>query len=159
MSEKQYWKKAMDILDDCWNYEPTDKTAEDLEREVSQALKKTKSLRNLPADVYTPTRILWFAKDSQRRSTIIIETSSNSFRWTINTDINTSRAQPTSTSYIRIRPNSKHGCCNSVIEIKPSIQVSLTPAAQCGAGFAPCDERRLAEQKSPLLTAQTTQPC
>ena len=39
-----------------------------------------------------------------------------------------------------------------------SIQVSLTPAAQCRAGFEPCDERRLAEQKSPVLTAQTTQP-
>ena len=34
-----------------------------------------------------------------------------------------------------------------------SIQVSLTPAAQCRAGFEPCDERRLAEQKSPVLTA------
>ena len=31
-------------------------------------------------------------------------------------------------------------------------------AAQCRAGFEPCDERRLAEQKSPILTAQTTQP-
>ena len=39
-----------------------------------------------------------------------------------------------------------------------SIQVSLTPAAQCRAGFEPYDERRLAEQKSPVLTAQTTQP-
>ena len=29
-----------------------------------------------------------------------------------------------------------------------SIQVSLTRAAQCRAGFEPCDERRLAEQKS-----------
>ena len=38
-----------------------------------------------------------------------------------------------------------------------SIQVSLTPDAQCRAGFEPCDERRLAEQKSPILTAQTTQ--
>ena len=37
-------------------------------------------------------------------------------------------------------------------------KVSLTPAAQCRAGFEPCDERRLAEQKSPVLTAQTTQP-
>ena len=39
-----------------------------------------------------------------------------------------------------------------------SKQVSLTPAAQRGAGFEPCDERRLVEQKSPVLTAQTTQP-
>ena len=30
--------------------------------------------------------------------------------------------------------------------------------AQCRAGLQPCDERRLAEQKSPVLTAQTTQP-
>ena len=29
------------------------------------------------------------------------------------------------------------------------IQVSLTPAAQCRAEFEPCDEQRLAEQKSP----------
>ena len=34
----------------------------------------------------------------------------------------------------------------------------FTPAAQCRAGFEPCGERRLAEQKSPVLTAQTTQP-
>ena len=39
-----------------------------------------------------------------------------------------------------------------------SKQVSLTPAAQCRAGCEPCDERRLAEQKSPVLAAQTTQP-
>ena len=39
-----------------------------------------------------------------------------------------------------------------------SIQVSLTPAAQCRAGFEPCDEQRLAKQKLPILTAQTTQP-
>ena len=39
-----------------------------------------------------------------------------------------------------------------------SKQVSLTPAAQCRAGFESCDERRLAEQKSPISTAQTTQP-
>ena len=39
-----------------------------------------------------------------------------------------------------------------------SKQVSLTPASQCRAGFEPYDERRLAEQKSPVLTAQTTQP-
>ena len=31
-----------------------------------------------------------------------------------------------------------------------SIQVSLTPAAQCTGGFEPCDEWRLAEQKSPV---------
>ena len=35
-----------------------------------------------------------------------------------------------------------------------SKQVSLTSAAQCRAGFEPCDERHLAEQKSPVLTAQ-----
>ena len=34
----------------------------------------------------------------------------------------------------------------------------FTPAARCRAGFEPCGERRLAEQKSPVLTAQTTQP-
>ena len=34
-----------------------------------------------------------------------------------------------------------------------SIQVSLTPAAKCRAGFEPCSERRLAEQKLPILTA------
>ena len=39
-----------------------------------------------------------------------------------------------------------------------SIQVSLTAAAQFRAGFEPCDEWCLAEQKSPILTAQTTQP-
>ena len=39
-----------------------------------------------------------------------------------------------------------------------SIQVSLTPAAQRKAGFEPCDEWRLAKQKSLVLTAQTTQP-
>ena len=39
-----------------------------------------------------------------------------------------------------------------------SIQVSLTPAAQCKAGFEPYNERPLAEQKSPVLTVQTTQP-
>ena len=38
-----------------------------------------------------------------------------------------------------------------------SKQVSLTPAAQCRASFEPCNERRLDEQKSPVLTAQTTQ--
>ena len=40
-------------------------------------------------------------------------------------------------------------------EIFRYIQVSLKPAAQCRAEFEPCDERRLAEQKSPVLTAQT----
>ena len=53
--------------------------------------------------------------------------------------------------------------CNVILNTDPSgetnsIQVSLTPAAQCRAGFEPCDERRLAEQKSPVLTAQSTQP-
>ena len=39
-----------------------------------------------------------------------------------------------------------------------SKQVSLTPTAQCRAGFEPYDEQCLAEQKSPILTAQATQP-
>ena len=39
-----------------------------------------------------------------------------------------------------------------------SIHVSLTPADQRTAGFEPCDERRLAEHNSPVLTAQKTQP-
>ena len=39
-----------------------------------------------------------------------------------------------------------------------SKQVSFTATAQHRAGFEPCDERRLAKQKSPVLTAQTTQP-
>ena len=34
-----------------------------------------------------------------------------------------------------------------------SKQVSLTPAAQCRAGFEPCEERRLSEQKSPLSSS------
>ena len=37
-------------------------------------------------------------------------------------------------------------------------QVSLTPAGLCRAGFEPWDERRLAEKKSPVSTAQTIQP-
>ena len=49
--------------------------------------------------------------------------------------------------------HTKHGSVGN-----NSKQVSLTPAAQCRARFEPCDERRLAEQKSPVLTAQTTQP-
>ena len=36
------------------------------------------------------------------------------------------------------------------------LQVSLTPAVQCSAGFQSGDERRLPEQKSPVFTAQTT---
>ena len=39
-----------------------------------------------------------------------------------------------------------------------SKQVFLTPVAQCRAEFEPCDERHLAERKSPVLTAQTIQP-
>ena len=57
----------------------------------------------------------------------------------------------------------KLNICLSLFNTDPSgetnsIQVSLTPAAQCRAEFEPCNERRLAEQKSPVLTAQTTQP-
>ena len=39
-----------------------------------------------------------------------------------------------------------------------SKQVSLAPAARCRAGFEPCDERRLDEQKSPVLAAHISQP-
>ena len=39
-----------------------------------------------------------------------------------------------------------------------SIQVSLTPAVHCIAGFYTCAKRHLAEKKSLVLTAQATQP-
>ena len=40
------------------------------------------------------------------------------------------------------------------------LQTNVSPktAAQYTAGFGPCDERRLVVQKSPVLTAQITQP-
>ena len=38
------------------------------------------------------------------------------------------------------------------------IQVTLTAAPQCRAGFESYDERCLAEQKSTVLTAETAQP-
>ena len=44
------------------------------------------------------------------------------------------------------------------MENRPNKFSFLAPTAQCRAGFEPFDERRLAEQKSPILTAQTTQP-
>ena len=51
----------------------------------------------------------------------------------------------------------KHCKAILAVTLLNSKQGSLTPAAQCRAGFEPCDERRLAEQKSPVLTGQTTQ--
>ena len=63
----------------------------------------------------------------------------------------------------RFSPEKLHPSSLPLLNTEPSretnsIQFSLTPAAQCRAGFEPCDERRPAKQKSPVLTAETAQP-
>ena len=44
------------------------------------------------------------------------------------------------------------------MENRPNKFSFLAPAAQYRDEFEPCGERRLAEHKSPILTAQTIQP-
>ena len=52
MSTEKYYEKVMAILSDANSYEVSNMTSEDLEERVKNGLKKVKSLKQLPKDIY-----------------------------------------------------------------------------------------------------------